>query len=531
MNRIWFVLAIFSLLVPSAISQTSTFEENIDRSAQDYRSYPMSEPIPQACQETCLDEERCQAWTYVRPGVQGQNAMCWLKDGVPGANYNSNTISGVVSRTASDTPSPRSRLTTIEAEPWGVWDTSEGTWQPGLTGNELFGSYSSDGGRIFGALSGMVLNGYWAENSSNVRCSSERDGTFYWGRVRFNFNQDFSQFVGAWSYCADTPTGENWIGTRRPELNMPALADGSELEECPKHRWDTQIGDTYSCYCKPHGLENWTEYDFVVGSGPYSPASAICLAAIHSEAISKEGGTINVLTVDEAFPYLGRTGGGPFFSVHSSVRRGFSLRVEGGDETPGAWRPKNASAFNKEDIGLSFRMFCPKEWTSNSGVSVLGSGPYNTSSNICPSAVHAGVIDKDGGFLTFVLQAPRDLNLGSEQNGVTSRDVPPQLANRKTFSFIGAQGGAPSFDLSGTWKFGDGEETWTFKKTADDTYEAQENGFSNAFGTAVVDGNTVRIDFQCGTISCTGSFTGTFSDRSLIKATRSDGTDWTFIKH
>ena len=58
-------------------------EFNIDRPGEDYRSFDLPRGIPNLCLEACEAEERCQAWTYVKPGVQGRNARCWLKHRVP----------------------------------------------------------------------------------------------------------------------------------------------------------------------------------------------------------------------------------------------------------------------------------------------------------------------------------------------------------------------------------------------------------------------------------------------------------------
>jgi hypothetical protein len=38
-----------------------------------------------ACRDICHAEGRCQAWTFVKPGIQGPSAHCWLKDKVPTA--------------------------------------------------------------------------------------------------------------------------------------------------------------------------------------------------------------------------------------------------------------------------------------------------------------------------------------------------------------------------------------------------------------------------------------------------------------
>jgi murein DD-endopeptidase MepM/ murein hydrolase activator NlpD len=49
-----------------------------------------------ACQQACSNDGRCKAWTYVRPGVQGPSAKCWLKDSIPASSASSCCVSQVV---------------------------------------------------------------------------------------------------------------------------------------------------------------------------------------------------------------------------------------------------------------------------------------------------------------------------------------------------------------------------------------------------------------------------------------------------
>lgn len=35
------------------------------------------------CMQTCAGDSRCQAWTWVKPGIQGPSGRCWLKHRVP----------------------------------------------------------------------------------------------------------------------------------------------------------------------------------------------------------------------------------------------------------------------------------------------------------------------------------------------------------------------------------------------------------------------------------------------------------------
>jgi hypothetical protein len=61
----------------------------------DYRSFRTLNDNGAQCSATCNSEAQCRGWSWVKPGVQGASAMCWLKDSLPVANNDSNTNSGI----------------------------------------------------------------------------------------------------------------------------------------------------------------------------------------------------------------------------------------------------------------------------------------------------------------------------------------------------------------------------------------------------------------------------------------------------
>ena len=69
--------------------------EGVDRPGQDYRNFSLSEANPMICRNTCARESQCRAWTYVRPGVQGASARCWLKNRIPERRNSTCCTSGV----------------------------------------------------------------------------------------------------------------------------------------------------------------------------------------------------------------------------------------------------------------------------------------------------------------------------------------------------------------------------------------------------------------------------------------------------
>jgi hypothetical protein len=85
-----------SLLIVVTMSGAAlAVEVDTDRPGLDYRSFDIDQTNPGPCESACTAEARCRAWTYVKPGVQGPRARCWLKSAVPQATVNACCISGV----------------------------------------------------------------------------------------------------------------------------------------------------------------------------------------------------------------------------------------------------------------------------------------------------------------------------------------------------------------------------------------------------------------------------------------------------
>ena len=52
-------------------------------------------PSPESCETDCRNEPACQAYTWVRAGVQGPAARCWLKKARPAKVSSPCCVSGV----------------------------------------------------------------------------------------------------------------------------------------------------------------------------------------------------------------------------------------------------------------------------------------------------------------------------------------------------------------------------------------------------------------------------------------------------
>jgi hypothetical protein len=64
-------------LVPAAGHAVDGF----DLPGSDYANFAASSAF--VCRNTCGGDSRCQAWTWVKPGLQGPTGRCWLKHRVP----------------------------------------------------------------------------------------------------------------------------------------------------------------------------------------------------------------------------------------------------------------------------------------------------------------------------------------------------------------------------------------------------------------------------------------------------------------
>ena len=78
-------------------SRGGPVEYSIDRTGGDYRNFEVApDPTGAPCKAACESENRCRAWTYVRPGYIGAAARCYLKGKITRPRHKPCCISGVV---------------------------------------------------------------------------------------------------------------------------------------------------------------------------------------------------------------------------------------------------------------------------------------------------------------------------------------------------------------------------------------------------------------------------------------------------
>ena len=99
------ILGVAIAVSDPGVAQISSVEQGIDRPGSDYHNFQMSNPDVRigatACRNECLKDQRCRAWTYVKAGIQGPMARCWMKQAAPSAARNQCCISGILNRAAA----------------------------------------------------------------------------------------------------------------------------------------------------------------------------------------------------------------------------------------------------------------------------------------------------------------------------------------------------------------------------------------------------------------------------------------------
>jgi len=77
--------------------RTGPLEYSIDRVGGDYKNLEIPpDATGAACKAACEADNKCRAWTYVRPGYQGPAARCYLKSAIKPPRVKPCCISGVV---------------------------------------------------------------------------------------------------------------------------------------------------------------------------------------------------------------------------------------------------------------------------------------------------------------------------------------------------------------------------------------------------------------------------------------------------
>ena len=174
------------------------------------------------------------------------------------------------------------------------------------------------------------------------------------------------------------------------------------------------------------------------GSGDYPASSALCVAALHSGVVGKEGGPIVVQLNPGLSAYEGSLSNG----VESyTLAGGTELSIAFLSETTRGrldaiqdeWKPRlnwddkfsQTGLANIRLTGQRFAFDCPNAPAKLAGRRVYGTDSYPLSSYVCLAAVHAGQITNAGGAVLVQMDpALEGKFVGSSRNGIESKNGP-----------------------------------------------------------------------------------------------------------
>ena len=140
---------------------------------------------------------------FTPDGFSGTWGYC---NDAPSRNWTGTRTSGYGS---ADSLAPNENNASIE----GVWSSSEGDITFSQHGNKIKGRYNpQDNGELIGTIKGSTFDSVWIENHSAQRCSSAKNGRYFWGKLQLIFDGD--SFSGMWGYCDERPS-KPWTGKRK----------------------------------------------------------------------------------------------------------------------------------------------------------------------------------------------------------------------------------------------------------------------------------------------------------------------------
>ncbi len=197
---------------------------------------------------------------------------------------------------------------------------------------------------------------------------------------------------------------------------------------------DRFVGQRFVFSCPEHDKRHRAPE--LRGTHVYASDSPICAAAVHAGVIGPRGGRVTVQLNPGIDRYVGSEKNGVRSNAAPATRR--SLVFVGDDFARGltpvqrellptvTWTTKFTATglANRKLIGQRFVFRCPKAPASLPGRVVYGTDRYAFPSLICLSAVHAGRLTSDGGFVSVrMIEAEHPLE-GSIRHGIESKPGP-----------------------------------------------------------------------------------------------------------
>lgn len=88
----------------SVAAESVSLQAGTDRMGGDYKSIALQQADPQACRQACADDATCKSFSFVKPGIKGPAAMCFLKSSIGPVTADNCCSSGAKTMTMASMP-------------------------------------------------------------------------------------------------------------------------------------------------------------------------------------------------------------------------------------------------------------------------------------------------------------------------------------------------------------------------------------------------------------------------------------------
>ncbi len=191
------------------------------------------------------------------------------------------------------------------------------------------------------------------------------------------------------------------------------FAPGCGPSPCPARFIDVQKG-MERCACTEKNGSG-----LVSGVGIYSADSSLCAAARHAGALTSSAGVVMPIEAPGCAGYLGEERHGIKSSVSGANAKSFYFAKNGdGKCVPVGDHGICPTTFDALPGETELDCTC----TPNPSGTVEGTGVYTAKSNLCAAALHAGAVTTTGGRIKARRSEGCKVYLGSEKNGLVSKD-------------------------------------------------------------------------------------------------------------
>ncbi len=234
-------------------------------------------------------------------------------------------------------------------------------------------------------------------------------------------------------------------------------ANKRPAESVPEITWSTTInhfqidnnkflGQRLTVRCPPMPKE--LELQTIFGTDTYPSETPICMAALHSGAVDREGGVVTIQLNPGSEWYKGaerngiasgdlpKTERSILILTEENTAEADQLRMEHLPRIDWDTRFSQTGLANRKLVGQTFAFRLSAKPNDRRARLVYGTDVYAFATPIGWAALHAGRVDSNGGVVEVKLNAGVTQLTGSTRNGVTTRS---KRGDSRTIVFVPKQ--------------------------------------------------------------------------------------------